>query len=113
MSNMKILDPLDLANKITNSVIETQEAFIFQTISEFALNNYQLVIEKEELIRAIQLIRMSRKYGLDIDSRWETANQQCAVLDEAYMRGFQDGVNKEHTRFMDFLKREEAREEDD
>ena len=63
------MDPLDFANKITNNVTETQEAFIFQTISEFALNNYQLVIEKEELIRAIQLIRMYKEHGFSIDER--------------------------------------------
>ena len=93
-------------NKIITHVTETQEAFIFQTISDFASSNYQIIIEKEELIRAISLIKMSREYGPGIDVRWETATQQCAELDEAYMRGFRDGVNKEHVRFMDILEGE-------
>ena len=93
-------------NKVINHVTETQEAFIFQTISDFASSNYQIIIEKEELIRAISLIRMSREHGPGIDVRWETAIQQCAALKEAYMRGFRDGVNKEHARFMDILKGE-------
>lgn len=33
---------------------ETQEAFIFRTISEFAANNYATIIEKDELVKAIQ-----------------------------------------------------------
>lgn len=97
---------IDDVNKVINHVTETQEAFIFQTISDFASSNYQIIIEKEELIRAISLIRMSREHGPGIDVRWETATQQCAVLDEAYMRGFRDGVNKEHARIMDILKGE-------
>lgn len=99
------------ASKIITQVTETQEAFIFQTISDFASSNYQIIIEKEELIRAFALIKMSREHGPGIDVRWETATQQCAALDEAYTRGFQDGVNKEHTRFMDILKREEEKNE--
>lgn len=101
---MNNLDPSDFASKIITQVTETREAFIFQTISDFASSNYQIIIEKEELIRAISLIRMSREHGPGIDVRWETATQQCAALDEAYRRGFQDGVNKEHTRFMDILE---------
>ena len=101
---MNNLDPSDFASKIITQVTETREAFIFQTISDFASSNYQMIIEKEELIRAISLIRMSREHGPGIDVRWETATQQCAALDEAYRRGFQDGVNKEHTRFMDILE---------
>lgn len=101
---MNNLDLSDFASKIITQVTETREAFIFQTISDFASSNYQMIIEKEELIRAISLIRMSREHGPGIDVRWETATQQCAALDEAYRRGFQDGVNKEHTRFMDILE---------
>ena len=101
---MSNLDPSDFASKIITQVTETREAFIFQTISDFASSNYQMIIEKEELIRAISLIRMSREHGPGIDVRWETATQQCAMLDEAYRRGFQDGVNKEHARFMDILE---------
>ena len=109
MNDRKNLDPSDFANfatEIINHVTETQEAFIFQTISDFASSNYQIIIEKEELIRAISLIRMSREHGPGIDVRWGTATQQCAELDEAYMRGFRDGVNKEHARIMDILEGE-------
>ena len=99
-------DFANFANEIITHVKETQEAFIFQTISDFTSSNYQIIIEKEELIRAISLIRMSREHGPGIDVRWETATQQCAELDEAYMRGFRDGVNKEHARIMDILEGE-------
>lgn len=104
--DLYISDLTNNATEIITHVTETQEAFIFQTISDFTSSNYQIIIEKEELIRAISLIRMSREHGPGIDVRWETATQQCAVLDEAYMRGFRDGVNKEHARIMDILEGE-------
>lgn len=99
------LDPFTITNKIAMQVAESQDAFIFQTISDFASSNYQIIIEKEELVRAIQLIRMSRQYGPSIDKRWETATQQCAALDDAYKRGFQDGRDEEHARIMEILNK--------
>ena len=94
------------ASEITMKIQETQESFIFSTLSKYAMDNFQVVIEKEELIRAIQLIRMYKKHGPGIDERWTTATQQTAALSEAYGRGFQDGVAKEHDRFMDILEKE-------
>lgn len=83
---------------------ETQEAFIFRTISEFAANNYATIIEKDELVKAIQLIRMSKEYGPSIDERWTTATEQSYMCHRAYNRGYQDGVEKEHARISTFVK---------
>lgn len=46
-------------NTITMQFHETKDEFIFQVLSDFASDKYNVVIEKEELVRAIQLIRMS------------------------------------------------------
>jgi hypothetical protein len=94
---------------ITTQMAETEDEFIFQTLSDFALNNYKIVVEKEEFDRAIQLIRMSKVYGPSIDSRWETATQNAAELDRAYTKGFQDGVDKEHARIMAAMKEMEKK----
>lgn len=96
-----------MIDEISMQVQETQESFIFSTLSKYAMDNFQVVVEKEELIRAIQLIRMYKKYGPGIDERWTTATQQTAVLSEAYRRGFQDGVDKEYNRFRDIFLRKE------
>ena len=45
--------------KIASQVEETESEFIFRFLSDFAHSTYQVVIEKEELFKAIQLIRMS------------------------------------------------------
>ena len=85
-------------------VTETQDAFIFQTFRDFAANQYQIVVEKQELIQAIQLIRMTREYGPSIGQRWTTATEQTAVLHREYLRGFQEGVDSAHQKFMDILE---------
>ena len=81
--------------KIASQVEETESEFIFRFLSDFAHSTYQVVIEKEELFKAIQLIR--------IDRRWETATQQSEWCRHAYNRGFQDGVEREHERIKEVL----------
>ena len=91
-------------SRFAMEVTETQEQFIFQTISDYAANNYQITIEKEEIAKAIQLIRMSKEYGPSIDQRWTTATAQTATLSREYMRGYQAGRDSEHQKFMDILE---------
>lgn len=47
----------ELISEIVMKFEETQEQFIFQTISDFTSNVYQIEIDKQELIDAITLIR--------------------------------------------------------
>lgn len=51
----------NLASEFVMRCEETKDQFIFQTIQNWASNNYQIEIEKQELIAAIQLIRKSRE----------------------------------------------------
>ena len=104
-------DMLDVENTATNYIDklriqmeETQEEFIFRTISEFASNNYATTIEKDELVMDIQLIRMSKEYGPSIGERCTTATEQSYMCHKAYIRGYQDGVEKEHARLSAFIK---------
>lgn len=71
---------------------------------ENTANNYATIIEKDELVKAIQLIRMSKEYGPSIDERWTTATEQSYMCHRAYNRGYQDGVEKEHARISTFVK---------
>lgn len=103
-------DVFKTVNDIVMQVHETQDAFIFSTLSKYAIDNFQIVIEKEELARAIQFIRMSKEYGPGIDERWTTATQQTRYLGDAYRQGFQDGVAKEHDRIINILEKEKENE---
>ena len=99
----------NLAYKAVTQVQETQDEFIFQTLSNFAARECHIIVEKEELAKAIQLIRMYREYGRDIDQCWSTATQQSAVLSDAYRRGYQKGRDDEHNRVVNILNAKKKR----
>ena len=92
-----------ISNKIAHQVQETEDEFIFKTLSDFASDNYNIVVEKQELIQAIKLIRMYREAGFDIGERLATATQQSELYMHAYDKGLKDGIKKEHDRVMDIL----------
>lgn len=81
-------------NKWTQEVTETQDAFIFHVLSDFAFMNYNITVEKDELIKAIQLIRMKREHGEDICRDWDTATKHTEFYREAYTKGFENGVKE-------------------
>ena len=101
------IDKFDVVNstivKIRNQVEDTQDKFIFKTLIDYAAYNYNIVVEKKELIRAIQLIRMYKEHGFLIDEKWETATQNCYELNKAYECGLHDGIKKEHDRIFGIL----------
>ena len=104
-------DIFKTVDNIVMRVKETQDEFIFSTLSKYAMDNFNIVVEKEELIRAISLIRMCKEHGPVIYERWTTATQQTAYLNDAYRRGFNDGVTEEHDRIMNILERKENQNE--
>lgn len=67
----------ELISEIVMKFEETQEQFIFQTISDFTSNVYQIEIDKQELIDAITLIRKSR--GADIIFKDPKIRLGCAL----------------------------------
>ena len=100
-------DEFDVVNanigKIAHQIQETEDEFIFKTLSDFAYDNYNIVVEKQELIQAIELIRLYREAGFDIGERFTTATQQSEWYRHAYDKGLKDGIKKEHDRIMDIL----------
>ena len=102
------IDEFDSINtticKIAHQVQETEDEFIFRTLSDFASDSYDIVVEKQELIQAIKLIRMYREAGFDIGERFTTATQQSEWYRHAYDKGLKDGVKKERERIMGILE---------
>ena len=100
-------DDFDVVNatigKIAHQIQETEDEFIFKTLSDFAYDNYNIVVEKQELIQAIDLIRMYREAGFDIGERFTTATQQSEWYRHAYDKGLKDGIKKEHDRIIGIL----------
>lgn len=90
-------------DEIITQVHETEDEFIFRTLSNFAAKECQTIVEKDELYKAIQLIRMYKEYGVSIDERYDTATNNVRWANNAYNKGLKDGIKKEHDRIMDIL----------
>lgn len=101
-------NPNEWAQKIIREVNETEEAFIFTTIKPFVDSVTTMEISKEEIVRAIHLIRLqreaSKKFGVSISNDWNTATSQMHDLNEAYMRGFYYGIEKERNKIKNILE---------
>ena len=110
-SEEMVKDMFKTVDNIVMQIKETQDEFIFSTLSKYATDNFNIVVEKEELVQAIHLIRMCKAHGSGIYERWTTATQQTAYLNDAYRRGFHDGVTEEHDRIMSILERKENQNE--
>lgn len=95
------------AEKIIREVNETDEAFIFSTIKPFIDSITTMEISKDELVRAIHLVRMQReaseRFGVLISSNWDTATAQMHDLNEAFKRGFEAGSKKERDKIKEIL----------
>ena len=75
-------------SNISMQVQETTDKFIFSVLSDFAYNNYNMVLDKKELVMAIQFIRMCNETGTDLRQYHNTATN----LTELYTKGYNDGI---------------------
>ena len=58
---IKLENWTEATNTVDNMVMqvrETRDEFIFSTLSNFASTNYNITVSKQELIMAIEFIRM-------------------------------------------------------
>ena len=56
MEENKLDDFCKTIGEVCTDFIETQEEFIFQTVSKWLSNNYMTVVSKKELINAVTMI---------------------------------------------------------
>lgn len=77
-------------NEVSTKVIETRDEFIFQTISSWIVDNYQITVSKEMLSKVVTLINMMEDLGVDICKI--TVNAK--ILHDEYMRGYRKGYQE-------------------
>lgn len=94
-NEVELLSPSEWAAKIIRKVHETDEEFIFTTIQPFVDHITEIRISKEELVRAIGVVRIQRegleKYGSSFSNDFYTATAQKLIAEKAYEKGFEDG----------------------
>jgi len=98
----------DYMRKVSMEMAETQDAFIFRSIGPFVNDVAGFEISKKELVDAISLLRLRKmateKYGSSLDYDLTKATDITRELNEAYNRGFMDGVRKERERTIRILE---------
>lgn len=80
----------NIINDYSTKMIETSDEFIFQTISSWIVDNYQITVSKETLSKAVALIKMMEDRGVDICEI--TVNAK--ILHDEYMRGYRKGYQE-------------------
>lgn len=101
------LDPVQtISAKVTMEFTETEDAFIFDTINPFLKHHSHMEISKQELIEAIQIIRLRKeareKHGTYFSEYCDLTSAKATVfeLDNAYKRGVQDGKDSMYETMM-------------
>ena len=85
-------------DNIVMQVKETQDEFIFSTLSDFASTNYNITVDKKELIIAIQFIRMCNETGTDLQQYHNTATDGTELYRKGYNAGFEAGIQEARNR---------------
>ena len=80
----------NIINDWPTKMIETRDEFIFQTISSWIVDNYQITVSKETLYKAVALVKMMEDRGVDICEI--TVNEK--ILHDEYMRGYRKGYQE-------------------
>ena len=91
---IKLENWTEATNTVDNMVMqvrETRDEFIFSTLSNFASTNYNITIDKQELIMAIEFIRMCNETGTDLRQYHNTASNGMELYRKGYDMGFEAG----------------------
>lgn len=91
-------------SNISMQVQETTDEFIFSVLSDFASNNYNMVLDKKELVMAIQFIRMCNETGTDLRQYHNTATNLTDLYAKGYNDGFKVGIQKVRNRLEEDFK---------
>ena len=101
---IKLENWTEATNTVDNMVMqvrETRDEFIFSTLSNFASTNYNITVSKQELIMAIEFIRMCNETGTDLRQYHNTASNGTELYRKGYNTGFEAGVKEVHNRLKE------------
>lgn len=92
------------------AVAETEDEFIFTTITPFLDSLYERRVSKKELVEAVSYIRMrdiaSKIYGVALPAGdYNSARAISDACERAYNSGFEAGVEKEREKLRLYLER--------
>lgn len=80
----------NITEKIKCTVTETEETFIFNTIWNFIEDEYQIQVNKEDLVSAIKLKQLCDSNGYDINE----ILHKVMDYNQGYLDGRIDGITQ-------------------
>ena len=101
---IKLENWTEATNTVDNMVMqvrETRDEFIFSTLSNFASTNYNIAVSKQELIIAIEFIRMCNETGTDLRQYHNTASNGMELYRKGYDMGFEAGIQEVRNRLKE------------
>ena len=96
--------PNTITNQIVTTVNETQDEFIFSTLSRYATEQYNITVEKEELTKDILFIRACKETGADLRNYYATAKDGTELYKKGYTDGFAAGMKEARNRLENAFK---------
>ena len=109
---IKLENWTEATNTVDNMVMqvrETRDEFIFSTLSNFASTNYNITVSKQELIMAIEFIRMCNETGTDLRKYHNTALNRTELYRKGYNTGFEAGVQEVRNRLKEKIINDSCR----
>lgn len=88
---------------------EKLDEIIFQTLYDFGMREYEMKVDKKELVEAFTLIRTCKKHDIDISDLTDTASTASEMSEKmeriklAYKKGYEDGIKHERDAFKKAL----------
>lgn len=78
--------------KFRNTVAENQEEFIFSTISNWMYDNFQIRVNKQELIQALEIVRACRHMeGYSLRDACVNAKSHTSSYNDGFKAGYKEG----------------------
>lgn len=96
--------PSSIVNTVTTTVHETEDEFIFSTLSSYAKDTYNITVEKDELNKAILFIRACQETGTDLRNCYSRAMSGIALYRKGYKDGFAAGMQEARDRLANAFK---------
>lgn len=78
--------------KFQRIVVENQEEFIFSTLSNWIHDNFQIRVNKQELIQAIEIVRACKHMGnYSLRDAYVNAKSHTSSYNDGFKAGYKQG----------------------
>ena len=82
---------LTITHDFVNSMYEKLDGIAFQTLCDFGMREYEVKVDKKELVEVFSLVLKCKECGIDISDLTDAAIEISEKTKQAYEKGYEDG----------------------